>query len=172
MLTGPSTQRSDERVTDGDIHLSLFPATGARALGGRVSLGLDAQTTASVIAHHYPDPAAKTESYVFGTLTLGPSLLFERPVGEGSVSAQLSVPVAGFVVQPYSALRNARPPLDFRGATLASLQSASGLFSYQTSQRRGMSMLYQYGLSMTRYEHALPVRGLSHSMTIGVGRAW
>jgi hypothetical protein len=172
MLGAPATQRSDERVSDGDFHLSVFPGTGARALGGRVSLGLDIETAASLIAHQYTDPSAKRETYVFGTLTVGPSLLLERPVGEGSVSAQLSVPIAGIVEQPYSALRGTRSALDFHGATLASLRSASGLFAYKSPQRGGMSMLYQYGLNMMRYEHALPVRGLSHSMTIGIAHSW
>jgi hypothetical protein len=172
MFSAPATQRSDERVSDGDLHLSLFPGTGARAFGGRVSLGLDVETAASLIAHQYSDPNAKRESYVFGTLTVGPSLLLERPVGEGSVSAQLSVPVAGIVEQPYSALRGTRSPLDFHGATIASLRSASGLFAYKSPQRGGMSMIYQYGFSMLHYENALPVRGLTHAMTIGVAHSW
>jgi len=172
LLSAPAPQRSDERVSDGDFHLSLFPGAGTRAFGGRLSLGLDVATAASLIAHQFSDPAAKKESYLFGTMTVGPSLLLERPLGEGSLSAQLSVPVAGVVLQPYSAVRGTRSPLDFHSATLASLRSATGLFAYRSPQRAGMSMLYQYGLSMMRYDNALPVRGLSHSMTIGVAHAW
>jgi hypothetical protein len=169
-FSASAEQRSDERVTEGTLHLSMFPATGIRVLGAAVSAGLDVQAATSLIAHRFTDPDVRTMSYVFGTLTIGPSLLVERSIGAGTVVMQLSVPVAGIVAQPYSAWWSARTPLEIHFATIASLRSAQGQFTYQSAPHRGLSLLYQYGLTMMRYEHVLPVRGLSHSVAIGVAR--
>jgi hypothetical protein len=133
-------------------------------------LGVDLQATAAVIVHNYVDPEARTMSYVFGTTTLGPAMLLQRPLGDGSATIQLSVPVVGVVAQPYSAVWTSRPPLDLHFATLASLRSASAAFAYRSPVHYGVRLLSEYRLGVMRYEDVLPVRGLSHSVAIGIAR--
>jgi hypothetical protein len=133
-------------------------------------LGIDLQATAAVIAHSYMDPDTRKMSYVFGTMTLGPALLLERALGEGSATVQLSVPVVGVVAQPYSAVWTSRPPLDLHFATLASLRSASATVAYRSPVHYGVALLTEYRLNVMRYEHVLPVRGLSHSIAVGIAR--
>lgn len=169
-LTASGAQRSGERLTDGDLHVSVFPTHGTSAFGTRVMLGIDLQSTAAVIAHRYMDPDERTMSYVFGTMTLGPAMLLEHPLGDGSATVQLSVPVVGAVAQPYSAVWTNRPPLDLHFATLASLRSASAAVAYRSPVHYGVALLYEYRVSVMRYEDVLAVRGLSHSVAIGIAR--
>jgi hypothetical protein len=165
-----SAQGSTERVTDADLHLTAFAARGVRLLGARIALGVDAQATTAVIAHRYLDPEVRTMSYVFSTMTLGPAVLVERTVGDGAVTVQLSFPVAGVVAQPYSAVWSERSPLDVSFATVTSLRSASAAVAYRSPTHQGVALLYEYRLGAMRYEHDLPVRGLSHSAAIGLAR--
>jgi hypothetical protein len=169
-LASSGAQQSDERVTEGDVHLIALTALAPHALGTSVAFGVDMQTTAALIAHRYMDPTARTMSYVFGSMMVGPAVLIERRVGDGSATAQLSVPVAGIVAQPYSAVWSERSPLALRLATLNSLQSASAVATYQSAARHGVSMLYEYRVGVMRYEHVLPVRGLSQSVSAGIAR--
>jgi hypothetical protein len=169
-LTAAGPQLSGERLTDGDFHISAFRARGTSVLGARLKLGIDLQATAAVIVHSYMDPEARTMSYVFGTTTLGPALLLERPLGDGSATVQLSVPVMGVVAQPYSAVWTSRPPLDLHFATIASLRSASASVAYSSPVHFGVCLVSEYRLGVMRYEDVLPVRGLSHSVAIGVAR--
>jgi hypothetical protein len=169
-LSSSGVQGSDERVKDGEIHLMALTAPAARAIGTRVSLGVDLQTSAALIAHRYVDPNARTMSYVFGTMTLGPAMFVEHAVGDGSATAQLSVPVVGIVAQPYSAIWSERSPLDLCFATLNSLRSVSAAAAYKSASHLGVSMLYEYRISVMHYEHVLPVRGLSQSVSAGFAR--
>jgi hypothetical protein len=169
-LSASGAQRSGEQLTDGELHVSVFPVRGTSALGTRVMLGIDLQASAAVISHHYMDPEERTMSYVFGTMTLGPAIMLEHSLGAGTATVQLAVPVVGVVAQPYSAVWSSRPPLDLHVATLGSLRSAAAAVAYRSPARYGVALLSEYRLSVMRYEHVLPVRGLSHSVAIGVAR--
>jgi len=169
-LVSSGVQQSDERVTDGEFELMALTAPASRALGMRVALGVALQTSAAVIAHRYIDPSARTMSYVFGTMTLGPAVLVEHALGDGSASAQLSVPVAGIVAQPYSAIWSERSPLDLCFATLNTLRSVSAVAAYKSANHHGVSMLYEYRVGVMHYEDVLPVRRLSQSVSAGFAR--
>jgi hypothetical protein len=166
---------SDERVTSGEIRLSVLPARRARER--TVSFGGEADLTGVVVAHRYADPGQRTTTYVLATATVGPLVSIRRNIGGGggTAEARLSTPLIGIVAHPYSALREGRA-LETRVATVASLRAATAVVSYTPAATRRFGLVYEYRFAVMRYDAVLPVRALSQSFAIGLvrrsGTAW
>jgi hypothetical protein len=155
-----------ERLTEGEFHMDLLPGQRADEF---ITFGIDAQATIAVTTHRYED-SDPAKSYLFGTTMFGPVLFARHVLGRGVLSAQVTLPVAGVVTQPYSALWSERSAIDVTPVTLASLQSTSAIISWAASSRQYGGMLLQYHLGFLRYDGTLPVRGLSQSFALGIVR--
>lgn len=168
---GVTPARARATESSGELALSLFPASRAAALGP-ITFGLTLRAAGTVVGHHLTEPTTRTLNYAFGTSTVGPALRTEHAFGAGKATVQLDVPLAGVVVQSYSAVGplTGLANMSTSWTTLSSLRSAGLTLSYEPVTRRRWGLVYQYRLQGSSYDATQPVRSVTHGLSIGV--AW
>ncbi|HEU4995528.1 MAG TPA: hypothetical protein VFT29_11950 [Gemmatimonadaceae bacterium] len=165
---GVTAGRTRATESSGELALSLFPASGTTL--GPITFGLTMRAAGTVVGHHLTEPTTRTLSYAFGTATVGPSVRMNRAIGGGKATAQLDVPLAGVVVQSYSAVRSITglANVDTRWTTLGALRAGGLSLSYEPASRGRWGIVYQYRLQGAAYDATQPVRSLTHALSIGI----
>ena len=167
-LSSAASPESRENLFSAGFRLDLAEPRGSRGL--RPQLGIATDLQANVAVHRYARVSAAEKAFVFGTATIGPTAAWQRSIGGGEASLQVGLPLAGLVVRPYSAMRAGQPLSGARWVTIGSLRAPTLGASFTTSERSRFPLTFSYNLGMTRFEDPMPVRALTHSLTVKIGR--
>ncbi|MEP6730349.1 MAG: hypothetical protein ABJE10_06915 [bacterium] len=169
LASSTSAVASTERLTETELHAAALRHVDGRA-GNADGLSIGASFDANVTftAHSYRDASQRVSEFVLGVATLGPVANWKRTIGSGALSAQLGVPIAGFVQHSYSPLNAQYALTNSRLVTIGALRGSSGALSYASFNSARFSPVYLYRFAVMRYDDVQQVRALTQSLSVGM----
>ena len=166
------SEGTGERLTSGDVHVSVLRQLGDRASRSSsrsgIAVGVDVAATIDVSAHHYADPNASISDFLIGAVTVGPAVSWERRVAGGTALVHVTAPVVGFVDHPYSDTRAAEARVTARFVTVREFRGLAGAIIYAPSVRRRVGIEYAYRFRLLGYADLQPVHSASQALSVGV----
>lgn len=162
----------DERLTSGNVHVSVLRQLGDRASGASsrsgIAVGVNVAATIDVTAHHYADPNASVSDFLIGAVTLGPAVSWERRVAGGTALVHVTAPLVGFVDHPYSDTRAAEARVNARFVTVREFRGLAGAIVYTPAVRRRVGIEYAYRFRLLGYADLQPIHSASQALSVGV----
>jgi len=153
---------------------TAFRVSLARALRpggetfGEFALGAELAADVSGVRHTYADPSRRVHDYGMGLVTLAPQASWTRRLGAGAASARISVPVAAFIMRPYSDIRSTDGGFPSRFAFPSDFQQLTTELGYTRPVSSHLDVSARYRFGITRVNGEQPIRSASQALRFGL----
>jgi hypothetical protein len=160
---------ASEHLGQGQFALALLRTLGDdKQCSCGISLGAALMANAMVTRHAYGDPTHRSSDFLFVTGGVGPAAAWRTRVSGGFFDARLLVPIASVVEHSYSVVNEHDAAAAWRFASPGSLRAATATIAFASTADKRIGVTWSYRAELLRYDDVQPVRGLTHSLSVGV----